>query len=204
MPQNQYKVVLANNVTLGAIYIFVLLQINTGTLVGVPSTNHDVPIINQAFLVGESNTSQESDYERECKTPTDTIMKAVVTPAMIIFRDHFKKPENEYQLMAFKLEPMSAQHRRLAEKFFNEILFEGEEGNLHRHSVIINQSAILQAPSPIPHIRSPISASSYTIEQEFLSTEEPVIVNIPDIQTNKNSSTEADTAEDLIKSFYSF
>lgn len=60
---------------------------------------------------------------------------------MILARDHFKKPENEYQVMArhwaFKLERMSVEQRRLAEKFINEILFEGEE-NLQRYSVVIN------------------------------------------------------------------
>lgn len=56
--------------------------------VGVPTANHDVPRINQPFLIGESNTSQgttnqEPDHEREWKTPTNAIMKAVITTAMI-------------------------------------------------------------------------------------------------------------------------
>lgn len=63
---------------------------------------------------------------------------------MTLARDHFRKSENEHQVMvrhwAFKLQRMSEEQRRLAEKVINEILFEGEEGNFHRHSVVINPS----------------------------------------------------------------
>jgi hypothetical protein len=129
---------------------------------------------------------------------------------MTLARDHFRKPENEYQVMArqraFKLERMSVEQKRLAEKFINEILFEGEEGNLHRHSVVINPSQatpilntlppisytpshILQTPSPIPQTPSPIpqtpSPNLHT-EQAYLT--EP----------------EVDTAAKFINNFYAF
>ncbi|VVC98980.1 unnamed protein product [Leptidea sinapis] len=130
---------------------------------------------------------------------------------MTLARDHYKKPENEYQVMArnwaFKLERMSGEQRRLAEKFINEILFEGEEGNLHRHSVVINPSQPALAwntPSPIPYTPSPISHTSS--EQSYLSnTEQPVMIHISDSQTNENNPTEPedDTAAKFINNFYS-
>ncbi|CAH2208356.1 jg25629, partial [Pararge aegeria aegeria] len=62
---------------------------------------------------GQSKRKKSEDLQRDLLT---------------LARDHFKKPENEYQAMArnwaFKLERMSAEQRRLAEKFINEILFE--------------------------------------------------------------------------------
>lgn len=63
---------------------------------------------------------------------------------------------------------MSAEQRRLAEKFINEILFEGEEANLRRHLVIINPSSqysITSTPSPVPHIQSPISHTQSPVPQ---------------------------------------
>lgn len=45
---------------------------------------------------------------------------------MTLAMDNFRKPENELQVMArhwaFKLERMSVEQRRMAEKFINEIL----------------------------------------------------------------------------------
>lgn len=125
---------------------------------------------------------------------------------LTLARDHFKKPENEYQVMArnwaFKLERMSGEQRRLAEKFINEILFEGEEGNLHRHSVVINPSQPALAwntPSPTPYTPSPISQQSY-----LSNTEQPVVIHISDSQTNENNTeTEDDTAAKFINKFYS-
>lgn len=91
---------------------------------------------------------------------------------MTLARDHFKRPENLKIAIArnwaFKLERMSAEQRRLAEKFINEILFEGEKGNLRRHSVIINQSSqysLTSSPYPVPYIQSPISHTQSPVPQ---------------------------------------
>lgn len=113
---------------------------------------------------------------------------------MILARDYFRKPENEHQVMArhwaFKLERMSVEQRRLAEKFITEILSE-EEGNLHRHSVIINLS------------QPPLLYTSSSISQ---TTEQHVMIHISDSQTNENNITEpeADTVAKFINNFYSF
>lgn len=179
------------------------------------------------------------------KKKTEDLQHDLLTLA----RDHFKKPENEYQAMArnwaFKLERMTAEQRRLAEKFINEILFEGEEGNLRRHSVIINpnnqypipsspssvpyiqspishtQSTTPQSPSPVPYVQSSISYTQSTIPQTpspashiqspiyhsqnqaqtLSNTEQPVLIHVPDSQTNE---TEAQTAAKYLKHFYSF
>ncbi|CAG4950714.1 unnamed protein product [Parnassius apollo] len=81
---------------------------------------------------------------------------------------------------AFKLERMSAEQRRLAEKFINEILFEGEEGNFRRHSVMINlsnqysipssQSSVLYIQSLIYHTQSPVPQSPSTVQYIQSST----------------------------------
>lgn len=112
---------------------------------------------------------------------------------MTLARDHFKKPESELHVMArnwaFKLERMSGEQRRLAEKFINEILFEGEEGNLHRHSVVI------------------ISPSDSRTEQEYLSsTEQPVMIHISEPQADDDNpvESEADTAAKFLQNFNSF
>ncbi|XP_014367364.2 uncharacterized protein LOC106717918 [Papilio machaon] len=88
---------------------------------------------------------------------------------MMLDRDHVKRPENEYEVMAtnwaYKLERMTANQRRLAEKFINEILFEGEEGNLNRHSVVINPNST-QSISSTPLIT--IQSSENPISQKSL------------------------------------
>lgn len=121
---------------------------------------------------------------------------------MTLARDHFRKPENEHQVMAghwaFKLERMSVEQRRLAEKFINKILFEGEEGNLHKHTVVINPSQptptlntlppISYTPSPIPQTPSPIPQTPPILHTEQVYLTEP----------------EVDTAAKFINNFYAF
>ncbi|KAL4098030.1 hypothetical protein QTP88_022702 [Uroleucon formosanum] len=143
---------------------------------------------------------------------------------MTLARDHFRKPENEYQVMArhwaFKLERMSVEQRRLAKKFINEILFEGEEGNLHRHSVVINPSQaapilstlppISYTPSPIPQTPSPFSQTPSPIPQTpspFSQTPSPIPQTpSPNLHTEQTYLTEpeVDTAAKFINNFYAF
>lgn len=98
---------------------------------------------------------------------------------MTLARDHFKRPENLKIAIArnwaFKLERMSAEQRRLAEKFINEILFEGEKGNLRRHSVIINQSifpyliSISRSIHSISYLPHSVSCSTNSISRSVHS-----------------------------------
>lgn len=81
-----------------------------------------------------------------------------------IAKDQVNGLENEYNVMAtnwaYKLERMTPNQRRLAEKFINEILFEGEEGNLNRNSVVINANSTCSIPSkPVITIKSSNSES---------------------------------------------
>lgn len=103
---------------------------------------------------------------------------------------------------AFKLERMSVDQRRLAEKFINEILFEGEVGSLHRHSVIINPSQAnpswshrQHSPALIPHTPSLIQnilQPSHTPSTEYgtlWNTQQSVSGQIPSPSTQTNGST---------------
>lgn len=63
---------------------------------------------------------------------------------------------------------MSADQRRLPEKFKNDILFEGEEGNLRRHSIKIDPNSQYSIPSntsSVPYIQSPFFHTQSPVPQ---------------------------------------
>lgn len=125
-------------------------------------------------------------------------------------KEHFKKPDTESHAIArywtFKLDRMELNQRRLAEKFINDILFEGECGNLHRNSVKINSdnqtnttwnysSSPSGTPSPY-HSAGPTSPYS----------QPPPSPLPPPSSTPINSSfidPEHETAASFLSSFYS-
>lgn len=79
--------------------------------------------------------------------------------------ERLKSTESDYEKIAkawaVELQKLSKQQQIFAKKFINDILFEGQLGNLHRHSVQIN---------PIP---SRVSTPMYSSHSTFSNQSAP-------------------------------
>lgn len=142
--------------------------------------------------------------------------------------DHFKKPVRESEIItkgwAIKLDRMTVEQRRHAEKFISDILYEGESGNLSRYCSINipNHSSSTLTPSysysishfpPQIHIPelSPSSNNSSTnslICDQTDSSHENPINNIskncsPSTQSSSNVEGEQENAANYLQNFYS-